>query len=146
LALPSDGKVVGCDINGEWTKIAHRFWDKAGVAHKIDLRLAPALDTLQTLLDQGEAGTYDFAFIDADKVNYPSYYELSLKLIRSGGLILIDNVLFYGTVADESVTDEKTTAIRHLNTILLNDKRISLSMLPVGDGLTLARKREKLVY
>ncbi len=141
LALPSEGRVVGCDINSEWTKIARRFWEKAGVANKIDLRLAPALETLQQLLDQGEAGTYDFAFIDADKANYPFYYELSLSLIRRGGLIAIDNVLFGGKVVDEQMTDTNTTAIRTLNSTLLHDERISLSMLPIGDGLTLARKR-----
>lgn len=142
LALPSDGKVVACDTNVEWTKIALSFWKKAGVVHKIDLRLAPAAETLQQLLDQGEAGTFDFAFIDADKLNYPLYYELSLKLIRPGGLIAIDNVLFLGgSVADETITDESTVTIRQLNTMLLNDKRVTLSMLPLGDGLTLVRKR-----
>jgi predicted O-methyltransferase YrrM len=141
LALPADGKVIACDINVEWTRTARLFWEKAGVANKIDLRLAPALETLQTLLEQGEAGTYDFAFIDADKVNYPAYYELSFNLIRPGGVIAIDNVLFGGKVADEQVTDVNTAAIRALNTKLLNDERVSLSMLPVGDGLTLARKR-----
>jgi len=141
LALPPEGRVVGCDINVEWTKIARRFWEKAGVAHKVDLRIAPALETLQQLVDQGEGGTFDFAFIDADKKNYPSYYELSLRLIRQGGLIAIDNVLFGGKVADEQVTDESTEAIRVLNAKLLMDERVSISMLPVGDGLTLVRKR-----
>lgn len=141
LALPPEGRVVACDINVEWTKIARRFWEKAGVADKIDLRLAPALETLQQLLDQGEAETYDFAFIDADKANYPHYYELSLKLLRQGGLIAIDNVLFGGKVAEDQVTDINTATIRALNEKLLTDERVSISMLPVGDGLTLARKR-----
>ncbi len=143
FALPPEGKVVACDVNVEWTKIARRFWEQAGVAHKIDLRLAPALETLQQLLDQGEADTYDFAFIDADKGNYPLYYELALKLVRPGGLIAIDNVLFGGKVADEQVADINTATIRALNAKLVHDERISLSLLPVGDGLTLARKRPR---
>jgi len=141
LALPEEGKVIACDINVEWTKIARRFWEKAGVTGKIDLRLAPALETLQQLLDQSETGTYDFAFIDADKANYLVYYELALSLMRPGGIIVIDNVLFGGKVADEQITDTNTTVIRALNAKLLHDERISLSMLPLGDGLTLARKR-----
>ncbi len=141
MALPADGKVVGCDINEEWSKIARRFWEKAGVADKIDLRLAPAAETLQQLLNQGEANTYDFAFIDADKANYPVYYELSLKLIRPGGLIAIDNVLFGGKVADEEYDDKNTVAIRNLNADIAKDQRVSMSMLPLGDGLTLVRKR-----
>ncbi len=140
LALPPDGRVVACDINNEWTKIARHFWEKAGVSSKIDLRLAPALETLQRLLDEGEAGTYDFIFIDADKVNYPAYYELSLNLLRPGGLIAIDNVLFGGKVADPSVTDQNTEAIRLLNERILHDERVSISLVPISDGLTLARK------
>jgi len=141
LALPDNGKVIGCDINGEWTKIARQFWDKASVAHKIDLRLAPAIETLQILIDSGEAGTFDFAFIDADKVNYPTYYEQCLKLLRQGGLIAIDNVLWSGKVADPSIQDKDTVVIRELNAKLHQDERVTLSMLPIGDGLTLARKR-----
>lgn len=140
LALPPEGKVVACDINSEWTKIARRFWEMAGVASKIDLRLAPALETLQLLLDTGEAGTYDFIFIDADKVNYPAYYEISLRLLRPGGLMAIDNVLFGGKVADPLIIDQNTNAIRLLNKRVLEDERVSLSLLPLGDGLTLARK------
>ena len=140
LALPPEGKVVACDINTEWTKIARRFWEMAGVASKIDLRLAPALETLQLLLDTGEAGTYDFVFIDADKVNYPAYYEISLRLLRPGGLMAIDNVLFGGKVADPLIIDQHTDAIRLLNKKVLEDERVSLSLLPLGDGLTLARK------
>lgn len=141
LTLPEDGKVIGCDINVEWTKIARRFWEKAGVAHKIDLRLAPALETLQSLIDEGQAGTFDFAFIDADKQNYPEYYEKSLLLIRQGGLIAIDNVLWDGQVADLNIIDRNTVVIRELNAKILKDERVSLSMLPIGDGLTLAMKR-----
>ncbi|MCD6038663.1 MAG: putative O-methyltransferase/MSMEI [Gammaproteobacteria bacterium] len=141
LAMPADGRVVACDINVEWTQIAHRFWEKAGVRNKIELRLAPALETLQQLLDQGEGETYDFAFIDADKANYLLYYELSLGLLRPGGLMAIDNVLFGGKVAEKQATDINTETIRALNEKLLHDERVSLSMLPIGDGLTLAKKR-----
>jgi predicted O-methyltransferase YrrM len=141
LALPEDGKIVACDINGEWTKIAKRFWDLAGVGHKIDLRLAPALETLQALLDEGGAGTFDFAFIDADKVNYPHYYELSLKLLRPGGLMAIDNVLWSGDVADPEVQDVNTVVLRALNEKVLQDMRVTMSMVPIGDGVTLVRKR-----
>lgn len=141
LALPPDGKVIACDINGEWTKIAKRFWELAGVANKIELKLAPAAETLQALIEEGEAGTFDFAFIDADKANYPVYYEKSLELIRPGGLIAIDNVLWSGKVADLAIHDRDTEVLRELNTKLVNDDRVTLSMLPVGDGLTLARKR-----
>jgi predicted O-methyltransferase YrrM len=141
LVLPADGKIVACDINVEWTKIAKQCWEWAGVSDKIDLRLAPALDTLQDLIDQGETGTFDFVFIDADKKNYSAYYEKSLELIRSGGLIAIDNVLWSGDVADPEINDENTKAIRALNAIVLTDERVTISMLPLGDGLTLARKR-----
>lgn len=141
MALPSDGKVIGCDINVEWTKIAKRFWEMAGVAHKIDLHLAPALDTLQALIDDKQAGTFDFAFIDADKANYLNYYEKALVLIRAGGLIAIDNVLWSGDVADPQIKDSNTCMIRKVNEALLADNRITISMLPIGDGLTLAKKR-----
>jgi predicted O-methyltransferase YrrM len=141
LALPDDGKVIGCDINAEWTKIARRFWEEAGVANKIDLRLAPAAETLQMLLDKGETNTYDFAFIDADKANYPVYYEKSLKLLRQGGLIVIDNVLWSGKVADPTINDRDTMVLRELNAALVKDDRVTLTMLPVGDGLTLVLKR-----
>ncbi|EKD73406.1 MAG: hypothetical protein ACD_45C00325G0005 [uncultured bacterium] len=141
LALPSEGRIIACDINKEWTQIAKRFWEMAGVAHKIDLRLAPALDTLQSLLAQGEANTFDFAFIDADKANYLNYYEKTLQLMRVGGLIAIDNVLWDGDVADSTINDPDTVAIRKLNATLSKDECVTLSMLPIGDGLTLARKR-----
>lgn len=141
LSLPADGKVVACDINGEWTKIAKKYWDLAQVANKIDLRLAPAVETLENLIDQGESETFDFAFIDADKRNYSNYYELSLKLLRPGGLIAVDNVLWSGAVADPEIQDADTKAIRELNTQIHHDKRVDISMLPIGDGLTLARKK-----
>jgi predicted O-methyltransferase YrrM len=141
LALPKDGKVVACDINVEWTKIAKRFWEMADVSHKIDLRLAPATETLQALIDDGQSGTFDFAFIDADKMNYLRYYEQSLSLLRTGGLIAIDNVLWGGDVADPAIHDQNTAMIRKVNETLLADERVTISMLPIGDGLTLARKR-----
>jgi predicted O-methyltransferase YrrM len=141
LALPADGKVVACDINIEWTTIARRFWKMAGVENKIDLRLAPALETLQSLLDAGEKNTFDFAFIDADKVNYINYYNMALQLVRSGGLIAIDNVLWDGLVVDPYKNDENTQSIRELNALVFQDNRVTLSLLPIGDGLTLARKK-----
>lgn len=139
LVLPEDGRVTACDINNEWTDIAKRYWQKAGVANKIDLRLAPALETLQILLEQGE-NNFDFAFVDADKVNYDQYYEYCLELIRPGGLIVIDNVLWGGAVADTSINDDYTRAIRALNKKIHADPRVETSLIPIADGLTLARK------
>jgi caffeoyl-CoA O-methyltransferase len=141
LALPEGGRVVACDVSEEWTRVARRFWAEAGVSHKIDLRLAPALETLDALLADGRAGDFDFAFIDADKENYATYFERSLELVRVGGLVAIDNVLWSGKVADPEVTDADTQAIRSLNAKLKDDERVSLSLVPIGDGLTLARKR-----
>jgi predicted O-methyltransferase YrrM len=141
LALPDDGEVITCDVNPETAAIAERFFKQAGMQHKIALKLAPALDTLQQLIDDGKAGSFDFSFIDADKGNYQHYYEKSLALVRQGGLIAIDNVLWSGRVADPSDSDADTKAIRKLNDHLMHDERITLSMLPIGDGLTLARKR-----
>lgn len=141
LALPSDGKIVACDVSAEFTAIARRYWQAAGVADKIDLHLAPALHTLDQLLADGQAGTFDFVFIDADKGNYDLYYERALQLIRPGGLIVIDNVLWDGKVADSLVQDEDTQAIRALNEKMLHDQRIVFSLLPVGDGLSLALKK-----
>ena len=141
LGLPDDGCLVACDVSEEWTAIGRRYWEEAGVAHKIDLRLAPALETLDGLLAEGRAGTFDFAFIDADKEGYDAYYERAVKLIRTGGLIVLDNTLWEGKVADPAVTDRDTEAIRILNRKLVGDERVTLSLLPVGDGLTLARKR-----
>ena len=141
LALPDDGRLIACDISEEFTARGKPFWEEAGVAGKIDLRIGPALDTLDALIEGGESGTFDFAFIDADKVNYLGYFQRALDLARPGGLICVDNVLWNGAVADPSRNDEDTEAIRAFNAALTNDPRISLSMLPMGDGLTLARKR-----
>jgi predicted O-methyltransferase YrrM len=141
MALPPDGRVVACDVNREWTQTARRYWEEAGVDGKIDLRLAPALETLDDLIGGGESGSFDFIFIDADKGNYRAYYERSLTLLRPGGLIAIDNVFWEGKVADPGVQDEETLAIRELNQKLHDDKRITLSMVPIADGLTLAFKR-----
>jgi caffeoyl-CoA O-methyltransferase len=140
LALPADGYVLACDINDDYTRIGRPFWEQADVAGKIDLRLAPALVTLDAQLAAGEAGRYDFAFIDADKSSYDDYYERCLQLLRPGGLIAIDNVLWSGKVA-QAATDADTAALQALNAKLKDDQRIDLSMLPIGDGLTLARKR-----
>ncbi len=141
LALPDDGRVLACDISEEYTAIARRHWESAGVAHKIELVLAPALATLEARLAAGEAGSYDFAFIDADKGGYHAYYERLLRLIRPGGLIAVDNTLWSGAVADPGDRDADTQAIREFNDRLLADQRIDLSLLPIGDGLTLARRR-----
>lgn len=141
LALPPTGQVVTCDINEADTAIARRFWQQAGVADSIDLRLAPAMETLDALLAAGAAATFDFAFIDADKRNYPNYYEQALQLVRPGGLIVIDNVLWGGRVADPTVQDPRTAAIRAFNQMLHQDDRVTLSLVPIADGLTLARKQ-----
>lgn len=141
LALPPDGRIIACDMSEEWTSIARRYWKEAGVEQKIDLRLGHALRTLDALLRSGEAGTFDFAFIDADKQNYPGYYEKSLQLLRPGGLIAVDNVLWSGRVADPNVTDPDTGSIRSFNEELRDDDRITLSVVPIGDGLTLALKK-----
>ncbi|MGF1498653.1 MAG: class I SAM-dependent methyltransferase [Elainellaceae cyanobacterium] len=141
LALPEDGKLVACDVSEEYTAIAQRYWQQARVDHKIDLRLAPALETLDQLLASGQAETFDFAFIDADKSNYGSYYERSLQLVRPGGLVAIDNVLWSGRVADPAVQDNRTSAIRGFNQTLHQDERIHLSLVPIADGLSLALKK-----
>lgn len=140
-ALPGDGRLVACDINQEWTDMARRYWQEAGVHKKIELLLAPADKTLQKLIDHGNANSFDFAFIDADKNNYQTYYEQCLKLIRKGGIIAIDNTLWNGDVADPAVNDADTLAIRALNDTLHSDSRVDISLLPIGDGLTLALKR-----
>ena len=140
-ALPFDGRVVCCDISEEWTSVARRYWIEAGMASKIDLRLAPAAHTLEQLLKLGQGNNFDFAFVDADKENYDLYYEFCLKLVRPGGLIAIDNVLWHGDVADVRKQDIETIAIRQLNTKLHSDPRVTLSLVPIGDGLTLARRR-----
>jgi predicted O-methyltransferase YrrM len=141
LAMPADGRLITCDVNPQDTAIAQRYWDAAGVSHKIDLRLGQAIGTLQNLLDQGAANTFDLAFIDADKSGYPQYYEACLQLLRPGGLILIDNVLWSGAVADSSITDKRTTILRELNQQIHQDDRVNISLLPIGDGLTLAMKK-----
>jgi len=140
LALPDDGRVLACDVSDEYTRVGRPFWREAGVEHKIELVLAPARDTLDARLARGEAGTYDFAFVDADKSSYDAYYERCLALLRPGGLIAIDNVLWGGAVA-RPATDADTRALQALNDKLVRDERIDLAMLPVGDGVTLARKR-----
>src|SRR5580658_2284439 len=141
LALPDDGRIIACDINEEWTSIARRYWREAGVDGKIDLRLAPALATLDGLISSGQGNQFDFVFIDADKTNYANYYERALVLLRPGGLVAVDNVLWYGRVIDSSFDDPDTRAIRAFNHQLRSDDRVWLSMLPVRDGLTLACKK-----
>jgi len=140
LALPDDGYVLACDVSDEYTKVGRPFWQQAGVAHKIDLQLGAARATLDGRLAAGDAGSFDFAFIDADKTAYDDYYERCLALVRNGGLIAIDNVLWSGSVAQPAKTDD-TAALQALNDKLLGDARIDLSLVPIGDGLTLARKR-----
>ena len=141
LALPLDGKIIACDISTKYTDIAEKYWKDANVRDKIDLRIGPALDTLQKLIDKGLSNTFDFSFIDADKINYDNYYELSLKLLRPGGLIAIDNVLWSGDVVDERINDIDSESIRSLNKKIYIDKRVDISILPIGDGLTLALKK-----
>ncbi len=141
LAMPPDSLTICCDISEQWTTIARRYWEQAGVASKIQLHLQPAAETLSALIDQGQAGSFDFAFIDADKSNYDSYYEHCLILLRTGGLIAVDNVLWSGAVVDSDRQDDNTQAIRALNAKLKGDQRIDVCMVPIGDGLTLARKR-----
>jgi predicted O-methyltransferase YrrM len=141
LALPDDGRIIACDISDEWTSIARRYWREAGVERKIDLRLGPALKTLDDLIAQGQGGRFDFAFIDADKGNYANYYERALVLVRPGGLIAVDNVLWDGKVVDPKANDADTRAIRAFNESLHHDERVWLSMLPIRDGLTLACKK-----
>jgi caffeoyl-CoA O-methyltransferase len=140
-AMPDDGKLVACDVSEKWTAVARRYWAEAGVSHKIDLRLAPAIATLDGLIDGGESGTFDFAFIDADKVNYSAYYDRVFELLRPGGLMAIDNVLWYGRVIDSGINDEDTVALREFNRKLSADTRVQLCMLSVGDGVTVACKR-----
>lgn len=140
-ALPEDGNLVCCDVSEEWTSVARKYWDVAGVADKIDLRLRPALETLDQLLADGREATFDFAFVDADKAGYDGYYERLLLLVRPGGLIAFDNTLWAGAVLDQNAEDEDTRALQALNVKLAGDERISLCLLPVADGVTLARRR-----
>lgn len=146
LALPEDGQVVALDVSEEWTSMGRRYWQQAGVSDRIDLRLAPALETLDGLIEDGQSGQFDFAFIDADKVNYQAYYERCLRLLRRGGLIAVDNVLWSGRVAQpggqsEGDDDDDTRAIRAFNQALRDDERIDIAMVPIADGLTLACTR-----
>lgn len=141
LALPDNGRVIACDINDDWTQIAQRYWHQAGVQNKIELLIAPASKTLERLLKRGNANSFDFAFIDADKPNYINYYETCLKLLRPGGIIAVDNTLWGGDVANSEVNDDDTVAIRQFNDHLYKDERVDISLIPIGDGLTLARKR-----
>lgn len=140
LALPDDGQIIACDNNKEWTGIAKSYWKKAGVAHKVDLKLGDALDSLKKMLQAGQRSQFDMAFIDADKTNYRNYYEFCLKLLRKNGLILVDNTLWGGSVVDRLKTDEDTQAIRAFNDFVYQDRRVEQCMLPLADGLTLVRK------
>jgi caffeoyl-CoA O-methyltransferase len=140
LALPEDGRLVACDVSEEWTAMARKFWEKAGVAKRIELRLQPAQRTWTSSSAAGESATFDFAFIDADKSRYMAYYERCLTLLRKGGLIVVDNTLWSGAVADASKDDEDTRAIRAFNDAVHRDTRVAVSMLPIGDGVTLALK------
>lgn len=140
-SLPDTGKIICCDVSEEWTDIGKRYWYEAGIEDKIDLRLAPALETLDQLIAEGNVGAFDMAFIDADKTNYLNYFERCLKLLRIGGLLMFDNTLWGGSVADAANQEQDTVALRALNERLHSDERISLSMVPIGDGLTLALKR-----
>ena len=140
LQLPQNGYVTACDTNEEWTEIAQKYWKEAKVEDKIDLHIAPAVETLDKLISNGNEGLYDFSFIDADKINYKHYFEQSLTLVRKGGVIAIDNVLWGGRVLDNSDNEPATRAIREFNSKLYEDDRVEISMIPIGDGLTLARK------
>lgn len=139
-ALPDDGKLICCDVSDEYTSVGKPFWEEAGVAHKLDLRIAPAVETLDSLLADGHAGSFDFMFIDADKHNYDHYYERGLKLLKTGGLLGIDNTLWSGKVIDPEANDPDTLALRALNAKIHGDPRVSVALVPIGDGLTLCRK------
>ncbi|XP_062196393.1 uncharacterized protein LOC133899420 isoform X2 [Phragmites australis] len=140
LALPESGRLVACERDERCLKVAKKYYQHAGVAHKIDVKHGLAADSLRSLLDCGEASSYDFAFVDADKRMYEEYFELLLKLVRVGGLIVMDNVLWYGRVADPLVDDQRTISIRNFNKKVLEDKRVDISMVPIGDGMTICRK------
>jgi len=141
LALPQDGQIICCDVSEEWTSLARKYWAEAGVTGKVDLHIAPAAETLDQLLAGGQESTYDFAFVDADKAGYDAYYERLLRLVRPGGLIVFDNMLWGGDVLDTDPSDEDTKALQALNAKLAHDERITLCLLPVADGVTLARRR-----
>lgn len=139
MALPEGGELVACDVSEEWTSIGRKFWEKAGVEDRIQLEIAPALETLDALLERGQKHTFDMAFVDADKENYQAYYERLLTLVRPGGLILLDNVLWGGSIIDESNQEASTVALRKLNDSISRDERVEIVMLPVADGITMAR-------
>lgn len=142
LNLPADGQIIACDVSDEFTSIARKYWQAAGISNKINLYIAPALETLDQLLANGEANSFDFAFIDADKNNYAAYYDRCFQLVRQGGLILVDNVLWYGRVADPTMDkDARTQAIKDINQQIYHDDRVQISLIPIGDGLTIARKK-----
>lgn len=141
LALPSDGRIVACDVSAEYTAVARRYWERADVAGKIDLRLGPALDSLDRMLERGERDAFDMAFVDADKANVDAYYERALLLLRRGGLLLVDNVLWNGAVADPTIDDEDTRALRALAHKAGRDERVDVSLVPIRDGILIARKR-----
>lgn len=140
-ALPPDGVLIGCDISPDWTQTAREFWARSNVGHKIDLRLAPALDTLHALLAQGDAGRFDFVFIDADKGNNRHYYELALQLVRVGGVVVVDNTLRYGRVADPALTEPSVVLLREFNDFVYHDERVFMMLVPIGDGMTVAIKQ-----
>ncbi len=140
-ALPDDGRLIACDISREWTRIGQSFWEQAGVADRIDLRIGPALDTMDELLDEGLAGTVDLIFIDADKGNYQHYYQRGIELLKTNGLIVVDNVFWDGAVIDDRNQKEDTVSIRNMNRIIFQDQRVDISMIAIGDGLFLARKK-----
>jgi predicted O-methyltransferase YrrM len=140
-ALPADGRLIACDVSDPWTQIARRYWARAGVADRIDLRIAPAIDTLSMLLRNGGAESFDFAFIDADKKGYDAYYEACLELVRPGGLVTLDNTLWHGAVVDRTVRDADTRAIRAINRKVRDDPRVEAAFVTIGDGMMLARKR-----
>ena len=141
MALPADGRLVACDVSDEWTSIGRRHWAEAGVADRIDLRLGPATDTLQALLRERGPGSFDFMFIDADKTGYDGYYEFGLTLLRAGGIIALDNMIWGGRVADNAVNDADTVALRSLNAKIAADRRVDACLATIGDGVMLVRKR-----
>lgn len=140
-ALPADGRLIACDVSEEWTAIGRRYWQEAGLAGRIDLRIGPAAATLQGLIAEGRSGQFDFAFIDADKSGYDGYYESCLALLRPGGVIALDNMLWGGAVADPSINDADTAALRALNAKIHGDARVDMCLLPIGDGVNIVRKR-----
>lgn len=141
LALPDSGRLVACERDEKVLEVARKFYERAGVLHKVYIKHGLAIDSLNSLLSNGEAGSYDFAFIDAEKKMYMEYFELLLKLVRVGGVIVVDNVLWHGKVADPLVDDSKTISLRNFNRAILEDERVSVSLVPIGDGMTICRKR-----